>query len=80
MLFHPTHAGEAYAAQGGRVFRSTDGGSTGLPLDDEGRGLSWPSSLFILPEAPDRLFALFPRRGVLSNSVEVGGRNAAGAQ
>jgi photosystem II stability/assembly factor-like uncharacterized protein len=71
VLFHPTHEGEAYAAQGGRVFRSTDRGQNWFPLDDEGRGLSWPASLFILPEAPDRLFALFPRRGVLSNSVEV---------
>lgn len=71
VLFHPTHAGEAYAAQGGMVFRSTDRGEHWLPIDDEGRGRSWPSSLFILPEAPDRLFALFPRRGVLTNSVDV---------
>jgi photosystem II stability/assembly factor-like uncharacterized protein len=71
VLFHPARAGEAYAAQGGRVFRSTDRGQHWLPIDDEGRGRSWPSSLFILPEAPDRVFALFPRRGVLSNSVEV---------
>jgi len=70
VLFHPTHPGEAFAAQGGKVFRSTDQGQHWLPVDDEGRGFSWPSSLFILPEAPDRIFALFPRRGVLSNSVE----------
>lgn len=70
VLFHPTHEGEAFAAQGGRVYRSTDGGQHWSPLDDEGRGRSWPSSLFILPEAPERLFALFPRRGVLSNSIE----------
>ncbi len=69
VLFHPTREGEAYATQGGRVFRSTDRGQQWSPLDDEGRGRSWPTSLFILPEAPDRLFALFPRRGVLSNSV-----------
>ncbi len=70
VLFHPAHAGEAFAAQGGQVFRSTDGGRSWSPLDDEGRGRSWPSSLFILPEAPERLFALFPRRGVLSNNIE----------
>jgi photosystem II stability/assembly factor-like uncharacterized protein len=70
VLFHPTHAGEAYAAQGGKVFRSIDQGQHWSPVDDEGRGFSWPSSLFILPEAPERIFALFPRRGVLSNSVE----------
>jgi hypothetical protein len=38
-------------------------------MADEGRGRSWPSELLILPEAPDRLFALFPRRGVLSNTI-----------
>jgi photosystem II stability/assembly factor-like uncharacterized protein len=70
VLFHPTHAGEAFAAQGGRVFRSTDDGQHWAPVDDEGRGFSWPLSLFILPDAPDRIFALFPRRGVLSNRVE----------
>lgn len=70
VLFHPTHAGEAFAAQGGKVFRSTDKGQHWVPVDDEGRGFSWPLSLFILPDAPDRIFALFPRRGVLSNRVE----------
>ncbi len=70
VLFHPTHAGEAFAAQGGKVFRSIDQGQHWSLVDDEGRGYSWPSSLFILPEAPDRIFALFPRRGVLSNSLE----------
>jgi len=70
VLFHPTHSGEAYAAQGGQVFRSTDQGQHWSLVEDEGRGFSWPSSLFILPDAPDRIFALFPRRGVLFNSVE----------
>jgi len=70
VLFHPTHPGEAFAAQGGRVFRSTDGGLHWSAIDDEGRGRSWPTSLFILPEAPARLFALFPRRGVLTNSID----------
>lgn len=73
VLFHPTHPGEAFATQGGRVFRSADDGGSWSPLDDEGRGRSWPASLFILPEAPERLFALFPRRGVLSNSIETEG-------
>jgi photosystem II stability/assembly factor-like uncharacterized protein len=70
VLFHPTHAGEAFAAQGGRVFRSEDEGLHWLPVDDEGRGFSWPSSLLVVPEAPELLFALFPRRGVLSNYIE----------
>jgi photosystem II stability/assembly factor-like uncharacterized protein len=71
VLFHPTRAGEAFAAQGGKVFRSTDQGQHWAIIDDTGRGRSWPSSLVILPESPDRLFALFPRRGVLWNTVEV---------
>ena len=70
VLFHPTHSGEAYVAQGGRVFRSTDGGQHWLPVDDEGLSNSGPSSLFVLPAAPDRLFALFPRRGVFSTSIK----------
>jgi photosystem II stability/assembly factor-like uncharacterized protein len=70
VLFHPTHPGEAFAAQGGRVFRSPDAGLHWSAIDDEGRGRSWPASLFILPEVPDRLFALFPRRGVLTNSLD----------
>jgi photosystem II stability/assembly factor-like uncharacterized protein len=71
VLFHPTRAGEAFVSQDGRVFRSTDGGRSWLPLDDESDGRVWPSALLVLPEAPDRLFALFPRRGVLSETVEV---------
>jgi hypothetical protein len=70
VLFHPTHAGEAFAAQGGKVFRSADRGQHWELVDDEGRGFSWPSSLFVLPEAPELLFALFPRRGVLSNYID----------
>jgi photosystem II stability/assembly factor-like uncharacterized protein len=71
VLFHPTRAGEAFASQDGRVFRSIDGGRSWLPLDDESDRGVWPSALLVLPEAPDRLFALFPRRGVLSETVEV---------
>ncbi|MGD1068707.1 MAG: hypothetical protein ABSB15_01090 [Bryobacteraceae bacterium] len=70
VLFHPTHSGEAFVSQGGKIFRSTDGGQRWLPLDDEGIGNSGPSSLFVLPASPDRLFALFPRRGVFSTSIK----------
>jgi photosystem II stability/assembly factor-like uncharacterized protein len=72
VLFHPTHPGEAFVAQGGKVFRSTDQGRRWLPVDDEGRGLAWPSGLMVLPQYPERLFALFPRRGVLSNNIDTG--------
>jgi len=78
VLFHPARAGEAFAAQGGRVFRSDDRGQHWLALNDEGRGLSWPSELLILPDAPERIFALFPRRGVLSNIIEMDEGAAAG--
>jgi photosystem II stability/assembly factor-like uncharacterized protein len=70
VLFHPTRAGEAFASQGGRVFSSGDAGLHWYPLNDEGRGASWPSALLVLPAAPERLFALFPRRGIFSNTVE----------
>ena len=68
VLFHPGRTGEAFAAQDGRVFRSTDGGIGWLPVDDGNGGLFWPSALLVLPEAPGRVFALLPRRGVASNS------------
>lgn len=69
VVFHPARAGEAYLSQGGKVFRSTDGGQQWSPLDEGAAGNSGPSSLFVLPAAPDRLFALFPRRGVFSTSI-----------
>jgi photosystem II stability/assembly factor-like uncharacterized protein len=72
VLFHPTRGGEAYVAQGGKVFRSTDGGEHWQALDDGSNGNSGPSSLFVLPEVPNRLFALFPRRGVFSASISSG--------
>lgn len=66
VLFHPTRGGEAFVAQGGRVFRSVDGGRN-WRLFDEGEGQDfWPSSFLILASAPDRLFALVPGRGVFS--------------
>jgi photosystem II stability/assembly factor-like uncharacterized protein len=70
VLFHPTRAGEAFASQDGRVFRSTDGGRNWLPIDDGSDERFWPSALLVLPEAPDRVFALFPRRGVLLKALE----------
>jgi photosystem II stability/assembly factor-like uncharacterized protein len=69
VLFHPTRPGEAYVVQSGRVFRSHDGGQGWELLEDERLGNSGPSSLLVLPSAPDRLFALFPRRGVFLISI-----------
>jgi photosystem II stability/assembly factor-like uncharacterized protein len=73
VLFHPTRSGEAYVSQGGRIFVSTDGGQRWQPIDDEAPGNSGPASLLILPAAPDRLFALFPRRGVYSTGIGMWG-------
>jgi photosystem II stability/assembly factor-like uncharacterized protein len=70
VLFHPARPGEAFVSQGGRIFRSTDGGQHWLPTQDDAQSNSGPSSFFVLPAAPDRLFALFPRRGVFSTSIK----------
>jgi photosystem II stability/assembly factor-like uncharacterized protein len=70
VLFHPTRAGEAFAAQDGRVFRSTDGGRNWLSLEDDGDARVWPAAIMVLPELPDRLYALFPRRGVSFNAFD----------
>jgi photosystem II stability/assembly factor-like uncharacterized protein len=69
VMFHPTRPGEAFISQGGRIFVSTDGGQRWQPIDDESGGNAGPASLFVLPAAPDRLFALFPRRGVYSTGI-----------
>jgi hypothetical protein len=70
VVFHPQHAGEALAAQYGLIFRTTDGGRSWRPLGDEGRNGAYPSALLILPGAPQRLFGLFARRGILSTSID----------
>lgn len=70
VLFDSAHAGEALAAQFGRIFRTTDGGLSWSPLDDKGRDGSYPSALLVLPAVPKRLFALFPRRGILSTATD----------
>ena len=70
VAFHPARPGEAVAAQYGRILRSTDGGRTWTSLGDEGRNGAYPTALLVLPAAPQRLFALFPRRGILSNLIE----------
>jgi photosystem II stability/assembly factor-like uncharacterized protein len=64
VLFHPTRPAEAYTTQYGKVLRSTDGGEHWRPLDDRGRDGLYPSALLISPAQPDRLVAMFPRRGI----------------
>ncbi|MES1258480.1 MAG: hypothetical protein ABUS51_08615 [Acidobacteriota bacterium] len=72
VLFHPTRPAEAFVSQGGKVYVSVNGGLQWSPLDEEAQGNSGPSSLFVLPSVPDKLFALFPRRGVFSASIPAG--------
>jgi hypothetical protein len=69
-VFHPRHPGEALASQYGRIFLTIDGGQSWRPFDDKGRNGAYPSALLVLPEAPQLLFALFPRRGILSISID----------
>ena len=70
VLFHPSRHEEAFASQDGRVFRSTDGGQNWLPLDDDNDARVWPAALLVLPEVPDRLYSLLPRRGVSFNAFD----------
>ena len=70
VLFHPTRPEEAYASQYGRVLRSTDGGEHWQPLDDRGRDGLYPAALLIPLASPDRLVAMFPRRGIEITTIE----------
>jgi photosystem II stability/assembly factor-like uncharacterized protein len=70
VLFHPTRAGEAFVSQDGRILRSVDEGRHWQPLDDDTDSKVWPVALVVLPELPDRLYALFPRRGVLFDAFD----------
>jgi photosystem II stability/assembly factor-like uncharacterized protein len=70
VLFHPTRPDEAYASQYGKVLRSTDGGEHWQPLDDRGRDGLYPAALLIPLASPDRLVAMFPRRGIEITTIE----------
>ena len=69
-IYHPERHGEAFTAQSGRVFRSGDGGATWMQLPGDGGADAYPAALFFLSGAPYRLFALFPRLGILSQSMD----------
>lgn len=71
VLFHPTRPLEAYTSQYGKVFRSVDAGGHWRPLDDLGRDGLYPAALLISPNQPDRLVAMFPRRGVEISTIAV---------
>jgi photosystem II stability/assembly factor-like uncharacterized protein len=70
VIFHPTRSGEAFASQDGRLFRSIDGGENWMTLGDGSGGQAWPSALLVLPEAPNRVFALLPRSGVSLKTID----------
>ena len=69
VLYHPTKGDVAFVSQGGRVFQSNDGGGYWEPINDAARSGAWPSALLVLPTAPDRVFALFSRRGIFSETI-----------
>lgn len=73
VLFHPTRAEEAYTSQDGKILRSVDGGEHWKPLDDRGRDGLYPAALLISPARPDRLVAMFPRRGIEIQTIAVEG-------
>jgi photosystem II stability/assembly factor-like uncharacterized protein len=75
VVFHPRHTGEALATQYGLIFRSSDAGRTWSPLGNDA-GHAYPSALLVLPEAPQRLFAPIPRRGVFSISIDLNQPNS----
>lgn len=78
VVFLPQRPGEALATQFEKIFHSRDGGLSWRPLDGEGRNGAYPSALLVLPEAPQRLFALFPRRGILSIPIDPNQTNSIG--
>jgi photosystem II stability/assembly factor-like uncharacterized protein len=65
VIAHPQRSSEFFAVQSGAVWQSDDDGLQWRTLNDAGRDGSFPAALLILPGAPGRLFAWFPRRGVL---------------
>ena len=73
VVFHPTERGLVFASQYGGIVSSADGGVHWQPVDAGERHGSWPSTLLVLSAAPERLFALQSRRGVMYCSIE---RNA----
>jgi photosystem II stability/assembly factor-like uncharacterized protein len=64
VVSHPTLSETFVAAQSGRLFVSADGGLEWQALDPQGREVSYPSALVILPSSPQEVFTLLPRRGV----------------
>jgi photosystem II stability/assembly factor-like uncharacterized protein len=64
VLSHPTRPDQFIAVQNGQVVYSADAGLRWLPLGDGAPGASYPSAIVVLPDDPERMFVLLPRRGV----------------
>ena len=70
VIAHPGRSGHAFAAQYNQVFLSTDDGRSWRPLTTAGLNRGVVRALAILPEAPNRLFALVAGRGVFVTELE----------
>lgn len=63
--YHPEHKLEAFLIQYGKVYRSTDGGTSWQPFPSDGLDSSTIQKLWFAPEIPGRIFALSAARGAL---------------
>lgn len=70
VISHPQRAGQVYAAQYNQVFVSTDDGRNWRALATAGLDRGVVRALAILPEAPNRLYALVAGRGVFVTELE----------
>jgi photosystem II stability/assembly factor-like uncharacterized protein len=61
---HPTRKGALFASQYGTVFQSRDEGKSWTPLAPADETVGAIKALLVLPESPNRLFALVQGRGV----------------
>jgi photosystem II stability/assembly factor-like uncharacterized protein len=66
---HPIHSNEMFAAQNGQIFRSTNSGFHWQKMEEADSDGSYASRLLIVPSAPNRLFALLARRGILVHAI-----------
>lgn len=67
---HPTRSGLLYAALYGTIFGSSDNGRSWAPIhadDSDGQAVS---ALLVIPEMPDRLYALTETGGVYAIPLE----------
>jgi hypothetical protein len=66
---HPTRAGVIFASKFGVIFVSRDEGQSWKILPGGDDGTESVTELLVVPEIPDRIFALTRNRGVYSISL-----------